>query len=311
MGDGPAKLGRSDVGPVVWWRHGPEAKRRMPPGSASALGEPLLRRPGSATSSACATCPAMSACTWNTSVSAASNGCCHRVRGALPGRDLTSSGLTCTRLAPSGSLSQRTVPVSRYSTPELARDLAAGFVVVPVLHRAAARDHLELRQRGELAAHRVGDAVGEVGVGRVAQVLEREHGQPRGRPPSAAAPRRVRRQANSTPRPMRMPDARAPAAATGTCGAGPATPARGALGAAPAGRPASAAGALPARDAGRRRLQRLAELRHRREPVGRAPAPAPAGSPGPRSPARWAAPPHARRRLGEAPHDHRLRRRAR
>ena len=49
-----------------------------------------------------------------------------------------------------------------------------------VLHRAAARDHLELRQLGELAAHRVGDAAGEVGVGRVAQVLEGEDDDARG-----------------------------------------------------------------------------------------------------------------------------------
>ena len=55
----------------------------------------------------------MSACTWNTSVSEASNDSCHRVRGARPGPTSTSSGVTRTRLAPPGAFSHRTVAVSR------------------------------------------------------------------------------------------------------------------------------------------------------------------------------------------------------
>ena len=50
----------------------------------------------SATSSAAATRDATSACTWKTSVSDASNGCCHRVDAVAT---WISSGLTCTRLA--------------------------------------------------------------------------------------------------------------------------------------------------------------------------------------------------------------------
>jgi hypothetical protein len=63
----------------------------------------------SATSSASATRPAMSACTWNTSVMDASNGCC-QVVAAVP--TWISSGLTRTRL-PAVPFSHRTVPVSR------------------------------------------------------------------------------------------------------------------------------------------------------------------------------------------------------
>ena len=55
----------------------------------------------------------MSDCTWKTSVSAASNGCCHLEAGAPDSFTSTSSGLTCTRLAPP-LFCQRTVAVSRY-----------------------------------------------------------------------------------------------------------------------------------------------------------------------------------------------------
>ena len=64
-----------------------------------------------ATSSACATRPAMSACTWNTSVIDASNGCCHFASAVDTS---ISSGLTCTRLAaPDAPFCQRTLPTSR------------------------------------------------------------------------------------------------------------------------------------------------------------------------------------------------------
>ena len=55
----------------------------------------------------------MSAWTWNTSVSAASNGCCHLVE---PVETWISSGLTRTWLPPA-PFSHRTVPVSSQSTP--------------------------------------------------------------------------------------------------------------------------------------------------------------------------------------------------
>ncbi len=64
----------------------------------------------SATSSACATRVAISACTLKTSVSGASNGCAHR---DAPLEARLSSGLTCTRLVPSLSLAKRTAPVRR------------------------------------------------------------------------------------------------------------------------------------------------------------------------------------------------------
>ena len=67
----------------------------------------------------------MSACTWKTSVSAASNGCCQRGRGASPTR--ISSGLTRTRLLPSAAFSHRTVPVSRYRRPARGRSPAGAW----------------------------------------------------------------------------------------------------------------------------------------------------------------------------------------
>ncbi len=57
----------------------------------------------------------MSDCTWKTSVSAASNGCCHFDVGAPEPVTSMSSGLTCTRLVP-GAFCQRTVAVRRYPT---------------------------------------------------------------------------------------------------------------------------------------------------------------------------------------------------
>src|SRR6185437_675644 len=57
------------------------------------------------------------------------------------------------------------------------------------LLRAAARNHPQPRQIGEFAANGIGYAVGEVGVRRVAQVLEREHGNAHG---TSVAPERRR-----------------------------------------------------------------------------------------------------------------------
>ena len=77
------------------------------------LREPLLlARRRARTPSACATFVAISDCTWKTSVSDASNGCCHFEVGAPDCLISTSSGLTCTRFAPP-PFCQRTVAVSR------------------------------------------------------------------------------------------------------------------------------------------------------------------------------------------------------
>ena len=83
----------------------PSGRRRRRRGSAWASRRAASpRRAPSATPSACATFVAMSDCTWKTSVSAASNGCCHFEVGAPDARISTSSGLTCTRFAASALL---------------------------------------------------------------------------------------------------------------------------------------------------------------------------------------------------------------
>ena len=61
----------------------------------------------------------------------------------------------------------------------------------------------EAGQRGELAAHRVGESVGEVLVLGPAEVLEGEHGQ-RASGPAVPASGRVRSQASNTPKPRRI-----------------------------------------------------------------------------------------------------------
>ena len=76
------------------------------------LGELLLLARAESDPSACATRDAMSDCTWKTSVSAASNGCCHFEVGASGCDTSTSSGLTCTRRVPP-LVSDRTVAVRR------------------------------------------------------------------------------------------------------------------------------------------------------------------------------------------------------
>lgn len=79
--------------------------------SESRFSSPALSAPPKA----CATFVAISDCTWNTSVIAASNGCCHFEVGASGRVTSTSSGLTWTRLTPP-LFSQRTVAVRRYDT---------------------------------------------------------------------------------------------------------------------------------------------------------------------------------------------------
>src|SRR3989441_9436090 len=81
----------------------------------------------SLTSRACATCSAIRPCTSNTSESSASKGCSHLV---VPFSTLTSSGLTCTRLAPPTCFSQRTLPTTRYCTPNSAPICFGGLVVL-------------------------------------------------------------------------------------------------------------------------------------------------------------------------------------
>ena len=95
---------------------------------------------------------------------------------------------------------------------QLAPDLPRRLGGAPILRRAVRADDPHARQRRELAAHRVGDAVGEVGVGRVAQVLEREHGDPALVARRRSASRWLRRQANSTPPPISSPTTSAEAA---------------------------------------------------------------------------------------------------
>ena len=84
----------------------------------------------------------MSDCTWNTSVSDASNGCCHFVAGASLSRISTSSGLTWTRLVAS-----RLLPAHRRGQEvagvQLLRDLLRRLLRLLVGRRAAARDDLE------------------------------------------------------------------------------------------------------------------------------------------------------------------------
>ena len=59
--------------------------------------------------------------------------------------------------------------------PELAADLPRRLGGVGILGRARARHHLQAGDGGQLAADLVGDPVGEVGVVRCAEIVEREH----------------------------------------------------------------------------------------------------------------------------------------
>ena len=66
------------------------------------------------------------------------------------------------------------LPHDEILDPELLADLLRRFGGVLVLARAVGRDHLESREPGELAAHRVGHSVGEVLLVRAAHVVERQ-----------------------------------------------------------------------------------------------------------------------------------------
>ena len=107
-----------------------------------------------------------------------------RVEGLLPPGGCRRSPPRPARDSPApGSVrrafSHRTVPVSRYSHAELrARSPAASWRSCCTAG-AAAGDDLQARQERQLAPDLVGDAVGEVVVLGRAQVLEREHGEPR------------------------------------------------------------------------------------------------------------------------------------
>ena len=121
----------------------------------------------------------MSAWTWKTSVIEASNCSAPARAGRLPrprvhqlGRDPHAA--RAARLLPAHGAREQVVRA------QLVGDLARPLGRVAVLDRAAAGDHLEARDLAELAAHLVAHAVGEVGVARVAQVLEREHGDDAG-----------------------------------------------------------------------------------------------------------------------------------
>ena len=223
-----------------------------------------------------ATWPAMSACTWNTSVSDASNGCCHLASAGRPPRSARGSPApgSC-RPAPSPS-----APCRSAGSPRPARaPISCGVLVVPrycaELLRAMTR---RPGSAGELAAHRVGDAVGEVGVGRVAQVLEREHGDAAlvarrlGVRPGGCAARRTARPAadEEAERPGRRRERQAPARRgrrRGTAAARRRRPDRRAPPAARSSCPSRPRPAAPGRTAPPWRTGRPA------------PAPAPSGSP--------------------------------
>ena len=59
---------------------------------------------------------------------------------------------------------------------KLVRDLARQLGRPAILCRASPSDHCDAGERRELAAHGIGDPVGEVGVRGVAKVLERQDG---------------------------------------------------------------------------------------------------------------------------------------
>ena len=165
----------------------------------------------------------MSACTANTSVNAASNGCCQRVTPVLAS---ISSGLTRTRLRFSALLPAHRAG-EQVADAELRGDLGRRLAAPLVLARAASGDDLEARQPGQLAAELVGHAVGEVGVGAVAQVGERQHGEPghglgvpgatrrRAASPDAARGRRARRARRRAAWRRRRPRSRPSAARAG------------------------------------------------------------------------------------------------
>ena len=120
-------------------------------------------------------------------MSVASNGSCQRVRRRVAGPHVHQLG----RDPHPARAARGLLPAYRGGEqvvgPQLARDLLWRLRRVPVLVGAAAGDHLEAGDLGQLAAHFVGDPVREVGVGRVAQVLERQHREP----PWARRPRRA------------------------------------------------------------------------------------------------------------------------
>ena len=136
------------------------------------------RRPvlSSASRSACATRPAMSAWTSKTSVSAASKGCCQRARGRSRLADLHQLG-THLHSARGAALGPAHRAGQQVPHAQLAGDDFRRLAGLAVGHRARPRDHLDTGQRGELPAHRVGDPVGEVRIRRVAEILERQHGE--------------------------------------------------------------------------------------------------------------------------------------
>ena len=67
-------------------------------------------------------------------------------------------------------------PGEQVADAEVPGDVGRADLRAGVGNGAAAGDDLEAPELGELAAHGVGHAVGEVGLGRIADVLEREHG---------------------------------------------------------------------------------------------------------------------------------------
>ena len=123
-----------------------------------------------------ATRVAISVCTRKTSSTTASNESCHRWVGGPSPVTSSSSGATRIRLLPG----RRLLPPHR-SGQEIARvqflrDDLRRLPAALVPDHAAAGDHGQLRQRGNLVAHLVRNAVGEVPILRRAEVLEGQHG---------------------------------------------------------------------------------------------------------------------------------------
>ena len=256
----------------------------------------------SATSSAWATRPAMSACTWKTSVSDGVERLLPPRRGGGARRHLHQLGTHPHPALPVRRFSQRILPTSRYCTPSSCA-ICSG-VLLECLYWPALLLAITLSppQRGQLAPDLVGDAVGEVLVGRVAQVLEREHGEQPGGAGTrgldaamGAEPAEQHAEAEHEAEPEREGE-REPATRRSGGGAGD--------------RRAAARGLGAARDGPAARfLQRPRELGGGGEPVGRRLRERPRRPPGPRPRARSPAPRADRpRRLQQAAGHHRLRR---
>ena len=151
----------------------------------------------------------MSACTWKTSVSAASNGCCHRVVAADPGTTCTSSGLTRTRLCPSGRFSHLILPTSRYCTPSSWAICSGGLderLYCPALLLAITLSPPRVASLPRTSSVMPSAKYSSVESPRFSKGRTARRRVVPG--PVGSAPRWERSQPNSTPRPSRKPSPR-------------------------------------------------------------------------------------------------------